>query len=122
MAKLSEADKRQITIESAAGSKVSELAEKFQVSHTAISKILKERKSCEKLREVSNAAEAPYREKAHKIIGSIIDDLPQDLKKATLRDKMTVLEKMIVYYGTPQETGDSENRITIEIEDASGED
>ena len=120
MAKLSEADKRQITIESAAGHTVSELAKKFQVSHTSISKILKERKSCEKLQEVSKVAEAPYREKAHAIIKTIIDDLPSDLKRATLKDKMNVFEKMISYYGTPEDENTGGNEITIEIEDASG--
>lgn len=120
MAKLTAEDKRRIVIESAAGSTASELAKKFQVSHTAISKILKDEKSFKKLQdEVSKVAVEPYREKAHNIIRKIMDELPNDLKKATLKDKMVVFDKMIAYYGTPEENSEEVTGIRIEIEDAS---
>lgn len=123
MKKLSEADKRQITIEYAAGAKTTELAAKFHVSHTAISKILSKKEVASKLQEVSGkvqeAINAPYKEKAHAVIKSIIDDLPNDLKKASVKDKMIVLEKMITYYGVPEEEKEQVNEIVVKIVDGS---
>lgn len=54
MAKLTEAEKKQIQIEYAAGASTRELAEKFSVSQTAIAKLLKNQKSFNETEKVSN--------------------------------------------------------------------
>ena len=53
MAKLTEAHKKQIQIEYAAGASTRELAEKFSVSQTAIAKLLKSKKSVQ-IKSLSN--------------------------------------------------------------------
>ena len=58
MAKLSKDDKRQIVIQYVAGATYRELAKKYGVSPAAISKILNEQKSKQKLTEVDNIVNA----------------------------------------------------------------
>lgn len=124
MAKLTEADKRQITIQYAAGATCRELAEKFNVSPTAVSKILNSQKSLQKLTnvdEVYNAEKSSIKKKAHAAIKQIIGDLSEDLKKAPLRDKIATMEKLKDMFGLPEEE-ESEviTEIKVEVEDASG--
>ncbi len=63
MAKLTEAEKKQIQIEYAAGASKSELAEKFSVSQTAIAKLLKKVKSSN-----SNQSSKSNRDSARDIV------------------------------------------------------
>ena len=125
MAKLSKDDKRQIVVQYVAGATCRELAKKYEVSPSAISKILNEQKSVQKLTEVDNIINAEMRsnkKQAHGVINTIIDGLGKDLKSASLKDKRELLKTLVELFGLPEET-DEETTVTkieVSVEDASG--
>lgn len=125
MAKLSKDDKRQIVVQYVAGATCRELAKKYEVSPSAISKILNEQKSVQKLTEVDNIINAEMRsnkKQAHGVINTIIDGLEKDLKSASLKDKRELLKTLVELFGLPEET-DEETTVTkieVSVEDASG--
>lgn len=127
MAKLSKDDKRQIVIQYVAGATYRELAEKYGVSPAAISKILNEQKSKQKLTEVDNIVNAENtsnQKKAHGVIDTIINGLEKDLQKASLKDKRELLKTLVELFGLPEHEDDEKvEKISVEFEDASeGED
>ena len=118
MAKLTEAQKNQIKIEYAAGASQSELAQKFQVSHTAIAKLLKTQKSFNETKKVSN------KEHAKNIISKAYEALEQsDYEKIHPETLLKIIERFSAIYGKEElenhETAEV-TEIRIEIEDASG--
>lgn len=125
MAKLSQDDKRQIVVQYAAGATCRELAKKYTVSPSAISKILNEEKSVQKLTEVDklNAAESNNnRKKAHNVIDKIITGLESDLQGASLKDKRELLKTLVELFGLPETDSDEKvEKIEVEFEDASGD-
>lgn len=125
MAKLSKDDKRQIVVQYVAGATCRELAKKYAVSASAISKILNEEKSVQKLTEVDklNAAESNNnRKKAHSVIDTIIAGLKDDLSKATLKDKRELLKTLVELFGMPESCEEEKvDKIEVEFEDASGD-
>jgi transposase-like protein len=127
MAKLSKDDKRQIVIQYVAGATCRELAQKYNVSASAISKILNEEKSKQKLTEVDNIVNAENtsnQKKAHGVIDTIINGLEKDLQKASLKDKRELLKTLVELFGLPEHEEDERvEKISVEFEDASeGED
>ena len=124
MAKLSKDDKRQIVIQYVAGATCRELAKKYAVSASAISKILNEEKSVQKLTEVDNLRNAEKKsntKQAHNVINTIIDGLEKDLKNATLKDKRELLKTLVELFGMPQEEdAQTITKIEVSVEDASG--
>ena len=127
MAKLSKDDKRQIVIQYVAGATYIELAKKYGVSAAAISKILNEQKSKQKLKEVDNIVNAENtsnQKKAHGVIDTIINGLEKDLQKASLKDKRELLKTLVELFGLPEHEDDEKvEKISVEFEDASeGED
>lgn len=127
MAKLSKDDKRQIVIQYVAGATYRELAKKYGVSPAAISKILNEQKSKQKLTEVDNIVNAENtsnQKKAHGVIDTIINGLEKDLQKASLKDKRELLKTLVELFGLPEHENDEKvEKISVEFEDASeGED
>ena len=125
MAKLSKDDKRQIVIQYVAGATCRELAKKYAVSASAISKILNEEKSVQKLTEVDNLRNAEKKsntKQAHNVINTIIDGLEKDLKNATLKDKRELLKTLVELFGMPQEEdAQTITKIEVSVEDASGD-
>ena len=125
MAKLSQDDKRQIVVQYAAGATCRELAKKYTVSPSAISKILNEEKSVQKLTEVDklNAAESNNnRKKAHNVIDKIITGLEGDLQRASLKDKRELLKTLVELFGLPEtDNNEKVEKIEVEFEDASGD-
>lgn len=125
MAKLTKDDKRQIVIQYVAGATCRELAKKYSVSASAISKILNEEKSKQKLTEVDNIVNAENkgnRKKAHGVIDTIINGLEKDLQKASLKDKRELLKTLVELFGLPEEIDeDTVTEIKVEFEDASGD-
>ena len=125
MAKLSKDDKRQIVVQYVAGATCRELAKKYAVSASAISKILNEEKSVQKLTEVDNLINAEKKsntKQAHNVINTIIDGLEKDLKNASLKDKRELLKTLVELFGMPKEEDEETiTKIEVEIEDASGD-
>lgn len=123
MAKLSKDDKRQIVIQYVAGATCRELAKKYTVSASTISKILNEQKSVQKLTEVDNLQNAENisnQKKAHGVIDTIINGLENDLQKATLKDKRELLKTLVELFGLPEHTDEEKvEKISVEFEDAS---
>ena len=119
MAKLTEAQKNQIRIEYAAGASQSDLARKFQVSHTAIAKLLKDTKSFNETEKVSN------KERARNIIAKAYEALEQsNYEKINPETLLKIIERFSAIYGKEElENYDTEavTAIRIEIEDASGD-
>ena len=103
MAKLSNADREQIILLYAQGNVTqAELAKKFNVSTTAIAKLLAKGESCEKVKK--------YEEKVYKsmqeflesqqgtvqaLIHDILVSVQGDIKGAKLRDKMGALKILV---------------------------
>jgi predicted DNA-binding protein YlxM (UPF0122 family) len=118
MAKLTEAQKNQIRVEYAAGASNAELAKKFQVSHTAISKILKNIKSSDNTKKVSN------RERAKSIISKAYEALENNnYSKTNPETLLKIIERITAIYGREELEIEDEEQVTeilIEIEDASG--
>lgn len=125
MAKLTEANKRQITIKYAQGSSMQSLAEKYTVSKSAIAKLLKTQKSVQKLTElnaVNQTLSKSLKSKAHKAIEIIIDGLPNDLKKANLKSKMTALERLTDLFGMPEDNTEDITEIVVKVVDGRADD
>ena len=111
MAKLSNADREQIILLYAQGNVTqAELAKKFNVSTTAIAKLLAKGESCEKVKK--------YEEKVYKsmqefleaqqgtvqaLIHDILESVQGDIKGAKLRDKMGALKILVeAFPATPK--------------------
>lgn len=111
MAKLSNADREQIILLYAQGNVTqAELAKKFNVSTTAIAKLLAKGESCEKVKK--------YEEKVYKsmqefleaqqgtvqaLIHDILASVQGDIKEAKLRDKMGALKILVeAFPATPR--------------------
>lgn len=134
MAKLTEAEKKQIQIEYAAGASTRELAEKFSVSQTAIAKLLKHPKSVQKCSKVfgkcsGDSEEEPEqkrlsnRDSARDIVANAYAALlEKDCSKIAPETLLKIIERMTAIYG-PDELEKVEvekiDGLVIEIEDAS---
>lgn len=132
MAKLSDKQRKKIIAEYVAGDgKVTqaELAQKYGVSRQAISLILSDEKTCEKLRNKKKENDLSMlaflddrRDKAQKLIDKILDTLPKDFEKASMRDKAGLL-KILSETFTPKDGTQEEHEplsVTLRIEDVSG--
>ena len=112
MAKLTQKDKEEIIKEYASGRSANEIAKKFQVSHTAISKILSKAKSCkngEKSCKQNNA------EIAKQIIDKAMCGILKDIEKAPVRDKLKAIEQLLVMYDV-KDMESNIDRIIVKIE------
>lgn len=118
MAKLTQSDKEEILKEYASGRGVREIAKKFTVSPTAISKILNSAKSLQNdkksLQPQDNAAIA------RQIIDKAMSGLLNEIARAPVRDKLKAIEQLSVLYNI-EDMGEAVDEISVEIEDASGE-
>lgn len=121
MAKLSNADREQIILLYAQGNVTqAELAKKFNVSTTAIAKLLAKGESCEKVKK--------YEEKVYKsmqefleaqqgtvqaLIRQILESASGDIAKARLGEKMKALETLAKVFPVRQDEAESEVREVV---------
>lgn len=113
MGKLTDKQRKQIIAEYIAGDgKVSQqqLAEKYGVTRQAISLILNDENACENLRnkkkenELSMLAFLDNRAaKAQSLIDKILETLPDDFEKASMRDKAGLLKILAETFGGKKE-------------------
>lgn len=114
-----------------AGMTTREIAKKFTMSPTTISRILNDEKNLQNVTKakkvVQNFTEENAEEikrtnqrKAHDIINEIFNSLEKDIKTASVKDKRETLKTLVELYGLPEEEEKDVTGITITIEDASG--
>lgn len=136
MAKLTEAEKKQIQIEYAAGASTRELAEKFSVSQTAIAKLLKQPKSVQKCSKVFGKCSGDLddepeqkrlsnRDCARDIVSKAYDALlDRDYSKVQPETLLKIIDRMTDIYGAEaleKEETEEVTEIVVTIEDASDE-
>lgn len=131
--------RRKIIIEYGAGATITSLAEKYSLTRKTISKILTPQKSTQKvpiistqkvlnegkktqeaIEKVLTLDEQDNKELARKTVNAIMKSLPKDIKKASMADKMKVLERMVELFGLANDEEQEEVRLIITSEDASG--
>ncbi len=107
-----------------------ELAKRFQVSQNTISKILSSEKVSQKLSEMETdnllSMSAYINEKkglAQKLISLAMNSVEEKIKKASLKDTITAIEKLTTVF-KENETGDenkddNEIKVTLVIDDVS---
>lgn len=120
MGKLTDKQRKKIIAEYVAGDgKVSQqqLAKRYGVSRQAISLILNDEKTCENLRnkkkenELSMLAFLDDRaEKAQRLIDKILETLPDDFEKASMRDKAGLLKILAETFGGKKEERDDKGK------------
>lgn len=132
--------RRKIIIEYGAGATITSLAEKYSLTRKTISKILTSQKSTQKvpistqkvhnedkkiqeaIEKVLTLDEQDNKELARKTVNAIMKSLPKDIQKASMSDKMKVLERMVELFGLANDEEQDEVRLIITSEDASGGD
>lgn len=109
------------------GMTVRQIAKKFDMSATTISKILNEQKSEQKLikakeivQEVDKSVQRSNQKKAHNIINTIFDALEEEIIGASIKDKRETLRTLVELFGLPEDAEANVTEIVVEIEDASG--
>ena len=130
--------RRKIIIEYGAGTTITSLAEKYSLTRKTISKILTSQKSTQKvpistqkvpnedkktqeaIEKVLTLDEQDNKELARKTVNAIMKSLPKDIQKASMADKMKVLERMVELFGLANDEEQEEVRLIITSEDASG--
>lgn len=131
MAKLTDKQRKQIIAEYAlGGSSYRKLAEKYGVSATAIKKILSTNEGVQRLtdkKEENTRSMLEFldeqKDTAQNLMRAILQTAPEDIQKASLRDKMGALKILSEVFGAV--SGPSKDNTVTEIiitpEDASGE-
>ena len=100
MAKLTKQDKADIIKQYASGYSAREIAKKLQVSHTAISKILNEYKSCQDNQEVATkVAKQDNHAIAKQIIDKAMASVVKDIEKTSPMDRIKIVERLMFLYG-----------------------
>lgn len=130
--------RRKIIIEYGAGATITSLAEKYSLTRKTISKILTSQKSTQRvpistqkvlnedkktqeaIEKVLTLDEQDNKELARKTVNAIMKSLPKDIQKASMADKMKVLERMVELFGLANDEEQEEVRLIITSEDASG--
>ena len=112
MAKLTEKDRASIIKEYAAGKSVRELAKKFTVSPTAISKILKSVKSLQN--EGKSLQKSLQPKQDNQALAQMIID------KASVKDKLQAIERLSALYGI-EENKDGKIEFVFEVRDLTRE-
>ena len=133
MAKLTDRQRKQIIADYAGGGiSQRELAERYQVTQKTISKILSttevRQKESEKKEENTRSMLEYLDEqkgKAQGLIGKLLDASEEDIKKASLRDKMGAIKILSeVFGGNKDNELANDKRVSIKfvVEDVSGGD
>ena len=134
MKRLSDKEKREICLQFYSGEKTkSELARKFQVSHTAISKILSDDKVASSFKKLSDETSTEcvlsmiaFMEskngQAQEIISAIMDELQatiiEKMKKSSLKDCVNAIEGLSKTFTAKEDSGKSDREALDEIVNA----
>lgn len=133
MAKLTDRQRKQIIADYAGGGiSQRELAERYQVTQKTISKILSTtevRQKVSEKKEENTRSMLEYLDeqkgKAQGLIGRLLDASEEDIKKASLRDKMGAIKILSeVFGGNKDNELANDKRVSIKfvVEDVSGGD
>ena len=127
MAKITNKDRAEILKRYADGCSTREIAKSLQVSHTAISKILNEIRSCHEEGKVDKSLQKVAKQSNKEIAREIYDNAMRTLKervtKATATELMKVIEYYNILYNFAEEGSDEKvTSIAVTVEDGSGED
>jgi glutathionylspermidine synthase len=129
MSKLKEKQRQEIIARYISGESKNSIAKSFNVSHTAISKILEDEKvskSFNKFQDETTLDMLSFLEskkgQAQRLITIALDSVEDKLKKAYLKDTISAIEKLSTIFNTNKlNTEDENNGITVIIKDCSGE-
>lgn len=128
MGKITNKNKSEIILRYIDGESISALARDFNVSHTAISKILKDKELVESFKKIQEQTQLDMlafieskKLQAQHIISVMLDSIEDKVKKAYLKDVVTSIEKLANIFNI-NKLGDSEGEqsFTITIKDCSG--
>ena len=104
------------------------IAKKLSLSQATVSKILHEEKNKQKLSNAQDVIESNQKSNhlnnkktAHNVIDKIISGLEKDIDKASIKDKRELLKTLVELFGMPEDKQEDVTKITVEIEDASGD-
>ena len=122
MAKLTKQDKAEVLKQYACGLSVSDIAKKFDVSHTAISKILKNIKSFNNGEEVSKSCkevaekfQGKAKQNNHELAKQIIDkammSVVKDIDKTSPMDRIKIVERLTLLYGNNENQKSALDRV-----------
>lgn len=123
MAKIKEHDKAEIIKQYVSGRSAREIAKSLHVSHTAISKILNEIKSCQEQGKVDKTLQKVAKQNNHELAKTIIDkamlSVVKDIEKTSPMDRIKIVERLMILYGNNEnekskleQIVDALNRIT----------
>ena len=123
MAKITEHDRAEIIKQYASGRSAREIAKSLHVSHTAISKILNEIKSCQEQGKVDKTLQKVAKQNNHELAKTIIDkamlSVVKDIEKTSPMDRIKIVERLMILYGNNEnekskleQVVDALNRIT----------
>lgn len=117
MAKLTQKDKEDILKEYAAGRSVRDIAKKFTVSPTAISKILNRAKSLPNDKKSLHLQDNS--EIARQIVDKAMIGILEEIQKASVRDKLKAIEQLSAIYDLKDFGSEPVDTLRIVIEDGS---
>lgn len=118
MGKLTNRQKKEIIARYVSGEKVTQIAKSYNISHQAISRILKSdtvAESCKQLQIQDFATMTAYieskREQVQEVIEAVIDALQKKLEKATFKDCVLALKELSgLYIEREQRNEDKTNK------------
>jgi len=116
MAKLTEKDRANIIKEYAVGKSVREIAKKFTVSPTAISKILKSAKSLQNDQK-SLQPKQDNQALAQVIIDRAVAGLVREIEEASVKDKLAAIERLSQLYHLEEQKEQQKLEFRFEIRD-----
>ena len=126
MAKITEQDKAEIIKQYASGRSAREIAKSLQVSHTAISKILNEIKSCHEQGKVDKTLQKVAKQNNHELAKEIIDkamlSVVKDIEKTSPMDRIKIVERLTLLYGNNENQKSALDRVIDAITGVIDED
>lgn len=113
--KLTDKDKAVVITDYAAGKSKSEIAKKFNVSITAVSKILKNGKSLEKVQKFSKSSAELRKDIIRKATETLYE---KDFVKFAPETLLKIIERLSIL--EPDNEGREDIKVVLSIEDVSG--
>ena len=124
--KLTKQDKTEILKLYACGYSACEIAKKFNVSHTAISKILNNEKSCNYKEKVSEKFQQNSKQNNHELAKRITDiamaSTLEDITKCSPMDRIRIVERLHILYGDNENQKSALDRVIDAITGVINED
>ena len=126
MAKITEHDRAEIIKQYASGRSAREIAKSLHVSHTAISKILNEIKSCQEQGKVDKTLQKVAKQNNHELAKTIIDkamlSVVKDIEKTSPMDRIKIVERLMILYGNNENEKSALDRVIDAITGVVDED